>query len=276
LKKARLEELAGHLRHQLRQMDGEIAVADLDLSDLVILAWTRFMPPRNVKSGFILRDDAVTTGRRIRQRTIEKWGCREVSQLLVLEGWGYMSGRRSARPSGQGGAMHIRDAVPGDALGIMEIYNDAVASTTAIWNETTVDAANRAAWIAARQGQGYPVLVATVDQGETGRVLGYASFGPWRPFDGYRHTVEHSVYVRRDARGSGLGTALLAALVERARAQGMHVMVAGIEAGNAVSIAMHRKLGFVQTGLMPEVGTKFGRWLDLAFLQLTLDDRIPE
>jgi len=98
--------------------------------------------------------------------------------------------------------MHIRDAGTGDIDGITAIYNDAVANTTAIWNETLVDAANRAAWLADRQRQGYPVLVAAEDDGT---VLGYASFGDWRAFDGYRHTVEHSVYVRGDRRRSGCG-----------------------------------------------------------------------
>lgn len=166
--------------------------------------------------------------------------------------------------------MPIRDAVEADAEGIMAIYNDAVAHTTAIWNERLVDAANRAAWIADRQSRGHPVLVMVDDAGE---VIGYASFGDWRAFDGYRHTVEHSVYVRADRRGGGGGEALMIALIERARAIGKHVMVAGIEAGNAGSIRLHEKLGFVSVGLLPQVGMKFGRWLDLAFLQLRLDDR---
>lgn len=166
--------------------------------------------------------------------------------------------------------MQIRDAAAADMAGIADIYNHAVAHTTAIWNDTTVDVANRAAWHADRQRLGYPVLVAADDEGA---VLGYASFGDWRAFDGYRHTVEHSVYVRLDARGRGIGEALMLALIERARAIGKHAMVAGIEAGNAPSIRLHRKLGFAEVGLLPEVGMKFGRWLDLAFLQLTLDDR---
>ena len=166
--------------------------------------------------------------------------------------------------------MHIRDATPDDARAIADIYNDAVANTTAIWNDAGVDADNRRAWIAGRAAQGYPVLVAI---GDDGSVAGYASFGDWRAFDGYRHTVEHSVYVRGDARGGGIGRALMLALIDRARAAGKHVMVAGIEAGNAGSIALHERLGFRHVGLMPQVGAKFGRWLDLAFLQLVLDPR---
>lgn len=166
--------------------------------------------------------------------------------------------------------MQVRDARDGDLEGVMAIYNDAVLNTTAIWNEVAVDLANRRAWLADRERAGYPVLVA-VDDG--GSVLGYASFGDWRAFDGYRHTVEHSVYVRSDVRGGGIGTALMAELIARARAIGKHVMVAGIEAENRSSIALHERFGFEQVGLLPQVGMKFGRWLDLAFLQRVLDDR---
>lgn len=170
--------------------------------------------------------------------------------------------------------MRIRDAEEHDLEGIMAIYNDAVEHTTAIWNDTKVDLDNRLAWLADRRRSGYPVLVAV---GDGGNVLGYASFGDWRPFDGYRHTVEHSVYVQADARGRGIGKALMKALIERAKAIGKHVMVAGIEAGNTGSIRLHEKLGFEQVGLLKEVGTKFGTWLDLAFLQLDLDQRtVPD
>lgn len=166
--------------------------------------------------------------------------------------------------------MEIRDAASADIAGITAIYNDAVENTTAIWNATRVDVANREAWLADRERAGYPVLVAVDGDGA---VLGYASFGDWRAWEGYRHTVEHSVYVRADQRGKGIGKALMLALIERARSLGKHVMVAGIEAGNAGSIALHEKLGFEAVGLLKQVGMKFGSWLDLAFLQLTLDER---
>ena len=120
----------------------------------------------------------------------------------------------------------------------------------------------------ARNGQR---LLVAVDQGDT--VVGYASFGDWRPFDGYRHTVEHSVYVRSDQRGGGIGRALMLTLIERARGLGKHVMVAGVEAGNEGSLRLHELLGFEHAGTLRQVGTKFGAWLDLTFLQLTLDDR---
>ena len=163
--------------------------------------------------------------------------------------------------------MEIRDAGPQDIEGITAIYNHAVLQTTAIWNETAVDTANRLAWLADRRKAGYPVLVG-ID--EAGEVVAYASFGDWRPFDGFCHTVEHSVYIRADQRGKGLGPQLLTALIERAKACDKHVMVAAIESGNAASIGLHQRLGFAITGQMPQVGRKFGRWLDLTFMQLIL------
>lgn len=165
--------------------------------------------------------------------------------------------------------MQIRDALESDLQGITDIYNHAVAHTTAIWNEREVDLENRRTWFNDRAAAGYPILVAFNGTD----VLGYASFGDWRAFDGFRHTVEHSIYVRADQHGQGIGRALMEALITRARLIGKHVMVAGIEAGNAGSIHLHEKLGFKQVAHMPQVGTKFGRWLDLAFLQLTLDTR---
>ncbi|QAY59611.1 N-acetyltransferase family protein [Microbacterium protaetiae] len=165
--------------------------------------------------------------------------------------------------------MLIRDATPADAAAIAAIYNDAVLHTTATWHTTTVDADERRAWIAARQTAGFPVLVAADD----GDVIGYATYGDWRAWEGYRFTVEHSVYVRADRRSRGLGRTLLERLIAHARAAGKHVMVAGIGSENAGSIALHERLGFTEVGRMPQVGAKFGRWLDLVFLQLVLDDR---
>jgi phosphinothricin acetyltransferase len=163
--------------------------------------------------------------------------------------------------------MLIRDALETDLPALRDIFNDAVLNTTAIWMDNVVDLANRQAWFAARAQQGYPILVAENADGE---VVGYASFGDWRPFDGFCHTVEHSVYIRADQRGKGLGPQLLTALIERAKTCDKHVMVAAIESGNAASIGLHQRLGFAITGQMPQVGRKFGRWLDLTFMQLIL------
>ncbi|WP_321832493.1 N-acetyltransferase family protein [Thalassovita sp.] len=165
--------------------------------------------------------------------------------------------------------MIIRTATAADAQGLAEIYNHAVENTVAILNETLVDAENRAAWVAQRQSDGFPVLVAE----ENGQVIGYASYGPWRPFHGFRETVEHSVYVRDGQRGKGLGRQLMQALIDQAKADGLHMMVAAVTAGNDASIRLHEALGFEVTARMPQVGQKFGEWLELIFLQLRLDDR---
>lgn len=163
--------------------------------------------------------------------------------------------------------MIVRDAEDRDLEAVRLVYNDAVAHTTAIWNETLVDLDDRRRWAAARRALGYPLLVAEVD----GAVAGYGSFGDFRAFDGYRHTVEHSVYVDAAYRRRGLARALVAALEARARSLGKHAMIAGVEAGNVASIALHAELGFREVGRLPEVGRKFDRWLDLVFLEKLLE-----
>ncbi|HLG79681.1 MAG TPA: GNAT family N-acetyltransferase [Bradyrhizobium sp.] len=164
--------------------------------------------------------------------------------------------------------MDIRDASETDALGILQIYNDAVRHTTAIWNDRPSRLEARLAWLAERRQSSFPVLVAVED----GEVLGYASFGAFRPWDGYRYTVEHSVYVARTTRRAGVGRGLVGALIGRARAMDKHVMVAAIEATNEASLKLHAGLGFVEVGHMKSVGRKFERWLDLVLMQLMLQD----
>jgi L-amino acid N-acyltransferase len=160
----------------------------------------------------------------------------------------------------------VRPARDADLPAILAVYNDAVLNTTAIWNDSPVDLDNRAAWLAARRQQDYPVLVA--EAGDA--VVGYGSFGDFRAFDGYRFTVEHSLYVAEHHRRRGVGTALLVALVERAGALGKHVIVAGIASENEASIQLHARHGFAETARLREVGFKFGRWLDLVFMQRRL------
>lgn len=166
--------------------------------------------------------------------------------------------------------MDIRLAQDRDIVAITDIYNHAVSETTAIWNERVVDCANRAEWLKAHEEADLPVLVA-VD--ENGQVAGYATFGPWRAWDGYRHTVEHSVYVHKDRQRAGIGRRLMMVLLEEARKRGYHVMIAGIESGNHASIHLHERLGFEIVGQCRQVGCKFGRWLDLTFMQIMLDNR---
>jgi len=165
--------------------------------------------------------------------------------------------------------MIIRDATDADLAAIVAIFNHAVRTTTAVFSTLETDVAARAEWAAARRAKGFPVLVAEAD----GAVIGFASYGDFRSFPGYRLTVEHSVYVAPEAQRRGAGRALLAALIDHGQAAGFHVMVGGIDADNAPSLALHRALSFEETGRMAEVGAKFGRWLSLVFMQRALDDR---
>lgn len=182
------------------------------------------------------------------------------------------------KPGARGSAdIRIVDAAAEHLGTITDIYNDAVRHTTAVWSSQVVTVAERLSWLRDHRRAGHPVLVAQSCSGpEAGEVLGYACLSGWRTaFDGYRFTAEDSVYVRADRRGRGCGRALAAALIDRAGQSGLHVIVAAIEAGNLPSIALHRGLGFQQTGAMPQVGVKFGRWLDLVLMQLILDDAPP-
>jgi len=160
----------------------------------------------------------------------------------------------------------LADATEADLPGILAIFNDVIARTTAVWREEPVTLEERKAWMQARQAQGYPVLVAR----EGGTVVGFASFGEFRAPPGYRNTVEHTVHVRADARGAGIGRSLVEALLLRAQAQGKHVMVAGVDGESAVSLRLHTRLGFQEVGRFREIGWKFDRWLDLVFLQRRL------
>jgi L-amino acid N-acyltransferase len=162
----------------------------------------------------------------------------------------------------------VRAAREADLPGILAIYNDVIATSTAVYTSEPATLAERRTWFSGRRAHGFPVLVAV----EGGEVLGFASFGEWRgAWPGYRYTVEHSVHVRGDARGRGVGRALVAALFPAALALGKHVMIGGIDAANDASIRFHARLGFERVACFREVGHKFGRWLDLIFMHRFLD-----
>jgi L-amino acid N-acyltransferase len=160
----------------------------------------------------------------------------------------------------------ICDATEADLPGLVEIYNDVIATSTAVYSSQPVSLEDRRSWWQARTAQGYPVLVTRDSRG----VSGFSTFGDFRAWPGYRFTVEHTVHVRADGRSRGTGTALVQALFPRAAALGKHVMIAGVDAENAASIRFHERLGFTQSGRLREVGYKFDRWLDLVFLQRRL------
>lgn len=157
----------------------------------------------------------------------------------------------------------ITDATEADLEGLVEIYNEVIATSTAVYSSNPVTLQDRRDWWRTRVAQGYPVLVARDRDG----VCGFATFGDFRAWPGYRFTVEHTVHVRADGRSRGVGTGLVQALFPRAAALGKHVMIAGVDADNAASIRFHERLGFTQAARLREVGYKFERWLDLVFMQ---------
>lgn len=146
---------------------------------------------------------------------------------------------------------------------ILAIYNEVIRNTTAVYSDEEVTLENRERWFDAKGAQGFPVLVATDSSG----VVGFGTFGEFRAWPCYRASVEHSVHVRADFRRRGVGRALVEALIDAAAAMQKHVMIAGIDAENVNSISLHESLGFEVVGHFREVGRKFGRWLDLKFMQ---------
>jgi L-amino acid N-acyltransferase YncA len=164
-------------------------------------------------------------------------------------------------------AMEVVNAVEADLPKITEIYNDVIRTSTAIFNDAPVSVEDRIAWWKARVAQGYPVIVARDEK----VIAGFATFGDFRPWPGYRFTVEGTIHIDSSARRKGVGAALLQALIARARAAGKHVMVAGVDSANVASLQFLEGNGFERVGHLREVGYKFDRFLDLVFLQYTLE-----
>jgi len=162
--------------------------------------------------------------------------------------------------------IEVREARPADLEAMLTIYNDAVINTTAVYDYTPRSFQAQTIWFENKRNERHPVLVAV----EAGTVVGFASYGPFRPWPGYRHTVENAIYIAPDRRGRGIGTQLLGPLVVIAQQRGHHAMVAGIDAANEASLRLHRKLGFEQVGHFRQVGWKFDRWLDLVFMERLL------
>ncbi len=160
----------------------------------------------------------------------------------------------------------IRDATSDDLPAILAIYHDAVVHTTAVYDYVPRTLAAQQEWFAAKTAQRWPVLVAV----EAATVVGFCSYGAFRPWSAYQRTVENSIYIAPERRGRGIGGQLLPPLIERATAGGFHAVIAGIDASNEASLRLHAKLGFVKVAHLREVGWKFERWLDLVFLERLL------
>lgn len=162
--------------------------------------------------------------------------------------------------------MIIRHSIENDIPEILEIYNHIILNTTAIYQYEPHTLEMRKEWFRTKQRQGFPVFVAE----NNNKIIGFSTIGPFRNWQAYKYSVENSVYVSSEQRGKGIGKLLLAPLIDAAIAMEMHTIVAGIDATNEVSIRLHKSFGFEEVAKFKQVGYKFGKWLDLTFLQLIL------
>lgn len=162
----------------------------------------------------------------------------------------------------------VRSATEEDLPAILEIYNEIIENTTAVYDYEPHSLQMRQQWFNAKREQGFPVFVA--EEGE--RIVGFSSIGPFRAWAAYKYTVENSVYVAADCRGRGIGKMLIPPLIEVAKNLKLHSIVAGIDATNESSLRLHQEFGFKEVAHFRQVGFKFNKWLDLKFLQLILND----
>ena len=160
----------------------------------------------------------------------------------------------------------VRMATANDLQQILDIYNDIILYTTAVYYYEPHSLDNRREWFESRREAGLPVFVA--DDG--GKVLGLSSIGPFRIPTAYKYSVENTVHVAAAARGKGIGKLLMAPIIQAAKELNMHTIIAGIDATNIVSQHLHKSFGFEEVAHFKQVGYKFGSWLDLKFFQLML------
>ena len=160
----------------------------------------------------------------------------------------------------------VRFALEKDLQAILEINNHEIKHSTANYDyePKTLELQNH--WFQEKAKAGFPILVAEREN----QIIGFATYGTFRPKPGYQFTVEHSVYIHSQYRGKGIGYSLMKELIAYAKEKGFHLMVGGIDASNLNSLHFHRKLGFQEVGRFKEVGWKFNQWLDLIFVQRIL------
>jgi L-amino acid N-acyltransferase YncA len=151
---------------------------------------------------------------------------------------------------------------------MLEIYNEVILNTTAVYDYEPHTLEMRKQWLEAKQQQGFPVFVAEED--EDGVIVGFSSIGPFRAWAAYKYSVENSIYVKADCRGKGIGKLLLLPLIDAAKELDIHTIIASIDATNEASLRLHKNFGFAEVAHFKEVGYKFNRWLDLKFLQLII------
>lgn len=166
--------------------------------------------------------------------------------------------------------MTVRPATRADLPAILEIYNDAVLTTTATYDYEPRTMEHRIAWFDDHERQGYSIFVA---EKEGGGIVGWSALNPYHTRIGYRFTTENSIYVTAKERGNGIGKLLLAPLIDAARKRGLKAIIATIDAENEASIRLHARFGFEQVGHFKRVGFKFDRWLDVVYMELLLPDQ---
>jgi phosphinothricin acetyltransferase len=163
--------------------------------------------------------------------------------------------------------MQVRPATRADLPAILAIYNEAVLNTTASYDYEPRTLEHRLAWFEAHEEQRLPIFVAGDSES---RVVGWSSLSRYHERKGYQFTVENSVYVAASQRGRGVGTLLLPPLVDSAQRLGLRAIIAGIDGENTASIRLHARFGFVEVGRFKQVGFKFGRWLDVIYMERLL------
>jgi len=160
----------------------------------------------------------------------------------------------------------IRNATENDLQSMLDIYNEIIMNTTAVFQYDPHTLEQRKEWFAQKKKENYPVFIAE----ENSMVVGFSTFGQFRNWQAYKYSVENSVYIKADQRGKGIGKLLLQPLIDAAKEMQLHTIIASIVSDNEASIALHTQFGFVEVAHFKEVGYKFDKWLDLKFLQLML------
>ena len=153
------------------------------------------------------------------------------------------------------------------AAAILDIFNDAILNSTALYEYEPRTMEFMATWFTAKAQANFPVIGA---EDQDGKLVGFASYGHFRNWPAYKYSVEHSVYVHKDSRGAGVGTLLMREVIRTVQQNGYHMLIGGIDATNQPSIRLHERLGFAHCATIAHAGFKFGNWLDLVFYQLLL------
>ena len=164
--------------------------------------------------------------------------------------------------------IQVRSAKKEDVKAILEIINFEISNTTSVYDHKERTTETQLAWFKKKAKEKMPVVVAEMN----GTVVGYGTYGIFRPWDGYRYSIEHSMYVHNDSRGLGIGKLIMSELIKRATTEGYHTMIAGVDASNNSSYEFHKRFGFIEIGTFKEIGYKFNKWLDLIFMQLILGE----